>query len=412
MKKLTIAFALAVFSLSAFAADWPQFRGPTGQGTSTATALPTHWSQTQNIVWKLPIPGGGWSSPILWNHRVYLTTAVNEGGSLSLRAVCIDARAGKVLWNTEVLPARAVQAHQKNSHASPTPICDGQKLYVHFGQYGSAALDLSGNVLWRNTSLKYPPVHGNGGSPALIADKLIFNCDGAKDPFVVALNKTTGELLWKTARETPAAKKFSFSTPLGIQVNGATQVISPASGAVFSYDPKTGSEIWRVLYGQGYSVVPRPVFGHGLVFVSSGFDRAVLYAIRPTGKGDVTGSHVAWKIDRGAPKTPSPVLVGDELYFVSDEGMMSCVDAKTGTLHWQERLGGNHSSSLIAANGFVYAQNEEGVATVVKAGKIFEMVAKNDLKERTLASWAVDDRDLYIRTENNLYRIQEPIPAR
>lgn len=393
------------------AADWPQFRGPTGQGIAAVTTLPTEWSPTKNIPWKTPVPGEGWSSPILWKERIYLTTAVagKNDGNLSLRALCFDAHNGRVLWNTEVITASPVKGHQKNSHASPTPVTDGERLYVHFGPYGTAALDLRGAVLWRNTNLKYSSVHGNGGSPVLVENALIFSADAADNPAIIALNKANGFLLWRTQRRSDARQKFSFSTPLAIGVSGRSELISPASGAMFAYDPRTGRELWQVRYGGGYSVIPRPVFGHGLVFVSSGFDRPSIYAVRPGGTGDVTETRVEWSIAKGAPNTPSPLLVEDELYFVSDGGIMSCVDAKTGKQHWQERVGGNHSASPVFGAGKIYVQSEEGAATVLKAGRTFSVLARNDLKERTLASWAVDEGKLYIRTAQHLYRIQDPV---
>lgn len=400
-------------ALGTRAADWPQFRGPGGQGHAEARQLPLEWSPTKNIAWAQEIPGAGWSSPIIYQQRIYLTTAVPaEGGKQSLRGLCLDTHTGKIIWSTEVFSVTPVRGHQKNSHASATPITDGERLYVHFGSGGTAALDLNGKVLWRNTSLKYSPVHGNGGSPILVGNALIFSCDGASDPFVVALNKASGEIIWKVARTTVATKTFSFSTPLAIVVNGQTQVVSPTSGGVIAYDPQSGKEIWRFRYPEGYSVVPRPVFGHGLVYVSSAFDRPVVYAIRPDGHGDVTDTHLAWSISKGAPNTPSPLLVGEELYFVSDAGIMTCVDAKTGKVHWQERLGGDYSASPVCADGKIYVQSEGGLGTVLKPGKTFEVLAKNDLKERTLASSALDDGALYIRAAKHLFRIQQPIPAR
>jgi outer membrane protein assembly factor BamB len=399
-------------SLISHATDWPQFRGPDGQGHADARELPTEWSTTKNVAWAQEIPGAGWSSPIVRQQQIYLTTAVPvEGGRQSLHALCLDAHTGRTLWKTEVFTATPVSGHQKNSHASASPIIDADRLYVHFGSYGTAALDLAGKVLWRNTSLKYSPVHGNGGSPILAGQALIFSCDGASNPFVVALNKTTGAVMWKVARTTKAAKTFSFSTPLAIVVNGQTQIVSPTSGGVIAYDPQNGQEIWRFRYPEGYSVVPRPVFGHGLVYVSSAFDRPVVYAIRPDGRGDVTDTHLAWSITKGAPNTPSPLLVGDELYFVSDAGIMTCADARTGKVHWQERLGGNYSASPFFADGKIYAQSEEGVGTVLKPGKTFEVIAKNDLKERSLASCAVDEGVIYIRTAKHLFRIQQPVPT-
>jgi len=413
-KRLLIA-SLTICSLAATvlpSEDWPEFRGPTGQGIAAATPLPLEWSDAKNVAWKQSIPGRGWSSPVLQNGRVYLTTAVGgdeSDGKLSLRVLCLDADTGKLLWNAEAFncePGAVPRGHNKNSHASPTSLVADGRLYAHFGHLGTACLDLEGKVIWRNDSVRYPPVHGNGGSPILADAALVFSCDGASDPFVAALNKDTGKLLWKTKRTTAPKKTFSFSTPLLIEVNGKKQVISAGSGGVFAYDPKTGREIWRVRYGEGYSVVPRPVFGHGLLFVSSGFDRPVVMAIRPDGQGDVTDSHVAWTLIKGAPNTPSLLLVGDELHMVSDAGIASCVDARTGKVHWQERVGGNYSASPIYADGRIYFQNEEGIGVVVRASKEFHKLASNPLGERSLASCAAGDGALFIRTEQHLYKIK------
>jgi outer membrane protein assembly factor BamB len=412
MKRCVLAW-LMLFALTAAvrAADaWPEFRGPTGQGLLEKGSLPTEWGAAKNVAWKQKIPGTGWSSPVVADGRVYLTTAVKAPGSKdhSLRALCLDAKDGKILWDEEVFKEDAAKApgiHSKNSHASPTPIVHGDRLFVHFGHLGTACLDLKGKVLWRQTGLTYDPVHGNGGSPILADDLLVFSIDGDDKQMIVALEQKTGDVRWKTDRKTTAPKKFSFHTPLLIEVDGKKQIVSAGSNMVGGYDPRTGAEIWRVRYN-GYSVIPRPVYGHGLVFLSTSFDAPVLLAVRPDGKGDVTETHVAWRERRNAPNTPSPLLVGDELYMVSDRGVATCLDAKTGKQHWQERLGGGFSASPLYADGKVYFQNESGVGYVVKAGKQYELLAKNELDERTLASYAAADGALFIRTEGHLYSIE------
>jgi len=393
------------------AESWPEFRGPTGQGIVPSGNLPLEWSTTKNVVWKQPIPGSGWSSPVVVNSRIYLTTSVPQESDSkkdqSLGALCLDATSGKILWQTEVFHQDGLSApgiHRKNSHASPTPLVDGQRLFVHFGHQGTGCLDLSGKVLWQNTSLKYAPVHGNGGSPILVDNAIIFNCDGGDQCFVVALDRESGKVLWKTARPGETNRRFSFCTPLLIMVNGQKQVVSPGSGVVSALDPNTGQEIWRVDY-EGYSVVPRPVFGHGLVFVCTGFDSPGLLAIRPDGRGNVTKSHVAWTTRKDVSLTPSPLLVGEELYMVSDKGIASCLDAKTGHMRWQERIGGTYSASPLYADGRIYFQNEQGTCIVVQASKEFRQLAKNSLEERSLASFAAADGALFIRTEKYLYRI-------
>lgn len=410
MRHLILVVALGFATAATRAGDWPEFRGPTGQGTTTAKKVPLEWSATNNVAWKQAVPGQGWSSPVLHRGRLYLTTAVlpgaETGGKLSLRALCLEAKSGKIVWNQEVFAKDAVPGiHSKNTHASATPVIEGGRLYLHFGHHGSACLELNGKTVWTQTSLTYQPIHGNGGSPVIAGNALIYSADGGGDPFVAALDKRDGKVLWKVARETPAKKKFSFSTPLVLKVNGQEQVISPGSGAVCAYDPKDGREVWRARYGEGYSVVPRPVYGHGMIFISSGFDRPVAMAIRTGGQGDVTDSHIAWTLTKGAPNTPSLLLAGDELYMLSDAGIASCVDARTGTVHWQERVVSSSSSSPIYAEGRVYFQDEAGLTVVVKAGKTFEKLASNALGERTLASCAVDDGTLYIRAENHLYKI-------
>lgn len=393
------------------AENWPEFRGPTGQGIAPGK-LPTQWSADKNVVWKQPIPGKGWSSPIILDGRIYLTTAVvdEDKKELSLRALCLDAKDGKTVWDREVFRGPATAApriHSKNSHASPTPLTDGTHVYVHFGHQGTACLDLQGNIVWKTTELAYRPVHGNGGTPILVDDLLFFSCDGGDKQLVAALDKKTGKVAWKTDRKATSSKKFAFSTPLVITVKDQKQIVSPGPGVVCAYDPKTGKELWRVKYGEGYSVVPRPVFGHGLVFLSSGYDTPNLLAVKVDGAaGDLTDSHIAWTMTKAAPLTPSPLLIGDELYVISDIGIATCLDAKTGKVHWQERIGGNHSASPLFADGKIYFQSEEGVGVVVEAGPKFKEVARNRLGEPTLASYAVADGALYIRTDKHLYRIE------
>lgn len=408
---LLLAVIICQVPCPAAATDWPEFRGPTGQGLSTAKNVPQSWSATSHVAWKTAVPGQGWSSPVLVNGRLYLTSAEGDPALPSLHALCVDAATGRIVWNVEVLrapPEATREFHQKNSHASPTPIVRDGVVYVHFGHMGTAALDLDGRVRWRQTAFAYAPMHGNGGSPALIGDLLVINCDGKTDPFIAALDARTGELRWKTARRTHARSKFSFSTPLAIEVDGATQVISAASGFVAGYDPRDGRELWRARYGEGFSVIPRPVFAHGLLFVSSCFMRPVIYAVNPKGAaGDVTETHIVWSQAKGAPNTPSPLVVGDELYLVSDGGIATCFDARTGTIHWSERLGGDFSASPVFAEGRIYFQNEAGVGSVVKAGKTFELIATNDLGERTLASPALTDGSLFLRSKSHLWRIGE-----
>jgi outer membrane protein assembly factor BamB len=413
MIRTTLALALVLFAAPAQSADWPEFRGPTGQGVAGEVALPVEFGKGKNQVWMKPLPGKGWSSPIVYGNRIYLTAAVpvkdSAAGDESLRTLCLDAKTGKILWDREVFlqdGANAPRIHGKNSHASPTPLCDGKHLYVHFGHQGTACLDLEGKVLWRNTMFKYAPVHGNGGAPIIVDDALVFGCDGGDQAFIVALNKNTGERIWKTDRNVEVDRKFSFSTPLAIEVKGRKQIISPASNMVGAYDPKTGKEIWRVEY-DGYSVIPRPVFGHGLVFICTGYGLPSLLAIRPDGAGNVTRTHVAWSTRKSAPHTPSLLLVGNELYMVSDRGVASCLDAKTGKVHWQNRLDGNYSASPIVAGGKIYFLSEEGTATVIEAGKKFKQLAKNPLGERALASYAVADGALFVRTARGLYRFQK-----
>lgn len=392
--------------------DWTEFRGPSRQGHSDEKNLPLRWSATENVAWKVGIPGKGWSSPIVLHGRVYLTTATpagaEEDGDQLLQAVCLDAASGQFLWTTTVKEQRAAETlpiHSKNSHASPTPLTDGKHLFVHFGTSATACLTLEGEIVWCTTDLKYDPRHGSGGSPELFEDLLVVSCDGADVQFVVALDAGTGEVRWKTARPpVPNSRKFSFTTPLVIDVAGTTQVVSPATDVVVAYEPRTGREIWRVDY-DGYSVVPRPVYHGGLLYMCTGWSPPQLLAIRPDGRGNVTGSHIAWRTARSVPNTPSLLAAGREIYMVSDAGVASCLDAATGAVQWQERIGGNFSASPILADGKIYLQSEQGDTTVLRPGRKFTLLARNSLGERTLASPAVADASLFLRTEQHLYRI-------
>jgi outer membrane protein assembly factor BamB len=415
MHRLLLAASLTLtLALTLSARDWPQFRGPTAQGHADAK-LPTEWGRTQNVTWRTEVPGLGWSSPVVVGGRAYLTTAtpgtVTRPVAQSLRAVCLDAASGTIVWDVEVFPqeASAPNIQAKNSHASPTPVVEGDRVYVHFGHTGTACLNTAdGSRVWANRELRYSPVHGNGGSPLVAGDRLIFSIDGTDRQAVVGLDKATGKVAWQTPRNAKPAKGFSFCTPLLITVNGREQVVSPGSDVVMAVDPKTGKELWRVRYPGGYSVVPRPVFANGLVYLSTGYDNPSLFAIRPTGSGDVTTTHVAWTLKKASvPRNSSPVVVGDALYMVSDRGVLTCVDAKTGAERWTENLNRPFSASLVHAGGLIYALAEDGTTVVFRPGESYDPVATNKLGEKALASPAVDGDALLVRTEKALYKIEK-----
>ena len=402
---LACVSSVAAQEPSATKAEWPEFRGPGAQGHSAERGLPVEWSETKNVVWKTPVAGLGWSSPVIANGRVWLTTAVEERG-ISLRALAFDIATGREIVNVEVfkIPADRRDINPKNSWASPSPVIDGDRIYVHFGADGTAALSADGAIIWKNR-FEYQSQHGAGGSPIVYGDLLIFSCDGSDAAFVIALDKRTGKTKWRTNRGFPADQ--AYTTPLVIRAGDQDQLISVGAFRVRAYDPLTGKEIWRVRYDEGFSNVPRPVFGHGLVFITTGFQQPELLAIRPDGKGDVTKTHVAWSLKRGAPLTPSPIIVGDELYIVNDGGIASCIDAKTGNVIWQSRLGGTYSASPIFADGRLYFPAEQGVTTVIVPGKEARRLATNKLEGGLLASMAVAGGSFFMRTDSALYRISE-----
>jgi outer membrane protein assembly factor BamB len=403
------AIAVAVLILVAlgarmFAEDWPAFRGPTGQGHSSEQNLPLEWSESRHVIWKAPVPGRGWSSPVVAGGRVWLTTAATERGA-SLRLLAFDTATGREVVNVEAFHSASGRLlNEKNSLASPTPIVDGDRVYVHFGAEGTAALTTAGEVVWK-ARFPYESQHGNGGSPALYGDLLVVSCDGADTAFVVALDKRTGKVRWKTQRRQPWDQ--AYSTPLVIRVGGRDQIFSVGAYRAAAYDPENGRELWRVSYDDGFSNVPRPVFGNGLVYIATGFQQPFLIAVRADGTGDVTRTHIAWTLNRGAPLTPSPLLVGDDLYVVNDNGIATALDAKSGAIHWQQRLGGTFSASPVFADGRIYFTSEDGETTVIAPGRQFRKLVVNRIDEPTLASLAISGGSIFIRGESHLYRIAE-----
>ena len=404
----TLLVLAAALSLPLNAQDWRDFRGPTGQGLAEATGLPFEWNTARNVAWKAPVPGRGWSSPVVAHGRVWLTTAVTQGRDASLRLVSFDVQSGRVAQDVDVFRRRnAALLNAKNSHASPTAVVDDERVYAHFGSDGTAAVSLDGTVLWKK-QYGCETQHGSGGSPVLYRELVIFTCDGFDAAYIVALDGRTGRERWKTWRRKPWSQ--AYATPLVIRVGETDQIVSPAAHYAAAYDPATGKEIWRVGYGDGFSNVPRPVFARGLVFIATGFFQPSLLAVRPEGKGDITGTQIAWRLARGVPLTPSPVVAGDHLYMINDGGILSCVSVETGTVVWQHRVPGNYSASPVLADGLIYLQSEEGVTTVIRPGPSFQAVAVNRLDGPALASMAVAGRSLYIRAGEHLYRIARTTP--
>jgi outer membrane protein assembly factor BamB len=413
---LVLVTARLAIPIAHAANEWPQFRGPDGQGHSDAHGVPLTWSETENVKWKTPIPGEGWSSPVVSGNQIWMTTALDDGQSL--HAVCVDFDTGQILNDVEVFHVDELQPkHDLNSYASPTPVIDGDFVYVDFGRYGTACLATkTAQVLWRNHELQVDHQTGPGSSPVLYRDKLIVVRDGIDEQFVAALDTRSGAVVWKTDRSVELTKQAnmhkSFCTPLVIAVDGKDQLISPAAEWLYAYEPDTGKELWRVHY-PGYSNVPRPVYGLGLLFVATGFDRPQLWAIKPGGAGDLSATNVVWKIVPGAPAQPSPVLVGERLYVVNDSGIATCIEAKSGVVKWKERLTSKDelpalfSASPLFADGRIYFFDRQGITIVIEPGDTFKTLAKNELRDGCMASPAVVGKSFVVRTKTALYRIGE-----
>jgi outer membrane protein assembly factor BamB len=430
---LAVLFALMPATPPATAAEtaagttnWPQFRGPDGQGHA-AGELPIHWSETDGVVWKTPIHGRGWSSPVVWAGQIWLTTGTDDGKQLF--AMCIDAATGRVLKDIKLFdvekpsPTRAY-----NSFASPSPVIEAGRVYVTFGSAGTACLDTAdGHMIWQRRDLPCNHFRGPGSSPILFENLLILHFDGFDYQYVVAMDKRTGKTVWRRDRDvdygtTDGDMKKAFSTPLVIDVDGQLQLISPCSKHTLVYDPRTGRDLWRIHYSV-FSTAARPIYGGGLLYLNTGFGKADLLAVRPpkvpldrdkpnvakavdAPPDDISGTNVVWRLSKSVGSKPSALLVGDLIFLVHDAGVASCVDAKTGSVQWSKRLSGRFSASPISAGGRVYYFGEDGTTTVVRAAREYEELASNHLDDGCMASPAATGRALIVRTKTNLYRIE------
>jgi outer membrane protein assembly factor BamB len=390
--------------------DWPEFRGPTQNGHSKAMDLPLTWSETENVKWKVPIHDRGWSTPVVRGDQIWMTTALKNGRQMF--AVCVSYKTGKVLHDVKIFEnKKPPPISSVNSYASPSPLIEAGRLYVHFGTFGTACVDTTtGDILWQRRDLNCDHGEGPGSSPVLFGDLVIMPLDGEDIQYVVALNKKTGKTVWKKDRSTKWPKendyRLAFGTPLIVDVKGKPQLVSTGSKAAMAYDPYTGRELWQVRYA-GWSNSSRPIAENGMVFINTGFESPQLWAVRLDGRGDVTDSHIVWKCDKKVPTIPSPLVIDGLIYMVDNDGAVSCLEAKTGKLIWRERIGGKYSSSPIYANGRIYFSNHNGKTTVIKAGRTFEVLAVNQLDEGFMASPAVVGRCLIMRTKTHLYRIEE-----
>lgn len=411
----------ALVLLIAFA-QWPQFRGPDGNGLSNATGVPTTWSETENVRWKTPIHGRAWSSPVVLGRQVWVTTATPDGKELY--AVALDKDSGKILHDLKLFDVPAPQfAHAFNTYASPTPVIEPGRIYVTFGSPGTAAIDTAtGKVLWERRDLECNHFRGAGSSPIIFQNLLVMHFDGSDVQYVVALDKRTGKTVWKTDRSVdfqdiqPNGKpkadgdfRKAFATPqIVVGADGRPVLVSLGSMAAYGYEPLTGKELWRVVERSNFSMSTRPVAANGLVYYPTGFNTGQIFAVRPDGRGDVTATHVTWKAPRGAPNKPSILLLDGLIYMVNDGGVVTCIDAANGEEVWKGRLTDSYSASPVAAGGRIYFFSEDGRTTVIEAGRVFKKISENMLDDGFMASPAIDGRALYLRTKSHLYRVEAP----
>jgi len=403
--KCAALFGLLGLSASlAWAENWPCWRGPRGDGTSLEKDAPTHWSGTDNIAWKIPVPGEGHSSPIIWDNRIFLTSALQESQERVL--LCFDRKTGATLWRQTVVQSPLEAKNNENSYASATPTTDGEKVYVTFldgNEVVVTAYDLSGKQLWQARPGRFKSQWGFSHTSVLYEDKVLVVCYSKGENFVVALSRADGHTLWKTPAENPSQ---SYSPPLVREMAGRVQMVVPGNKAVTSYDPLTGKVLWFV-DGLSDDAVITPVYNEkaGLVLSCSSWPNKVLMAIKPDGQGNITEKGVVWRTSDGAPYVPSPISVGDWFFTSSFAGKAAyCYEAATGKVLWKEPMGLHHASP-VAANGLLYFLNDDGMMHVVKAADKYALVAQNELGEKTYASPALSDGQMFLRGFRNLYCI-------
>jgi len=401
--------------------DWPQFRGPEGTGVSAVRGLPLAWSETRNVRWKTAIHGRAWSSPVVLGDQVWVTTATEKGHELF--AVALHRETGRVLHDLKLFDVEKPQyVHPVNTYASPTPVIEPGRVYVTFGSPGTAAIDTrTGKVVWQRRDLECNHFRGAGSSPIVFGDLLIMHFDGSDHQFLVALDKRTGQTVWRTERsiawndlgpdgkpEADGDYRKAFATPHVATLAGKPMLISIGSKATYGYDPLTGEELWRVEERESHSASTRPVVGHGMVFVPSGWPTGEVMALRPERQGSLVKAPVEWRMSRGAPRKPSLLLLDDLLFMISDSGIASMLDAKTGAVVWTARVGGSYSASPLAAEGRIYLFSEEGKTTVLAAGRRYQVLAESELADGFMASPAVAGKALFLRTRTHVYRIEAP----
>ena len=392
------------------AADWPEFRGPGGDGVLEPAAVPVEWSEEKNVVWRTPLEGRAWSTPVVVDGRIWMSNATDDGAELSF--VACDLATGERVAGRTLFEVPAPQpVNALNSHASPSPVAEPGRVWFHFGTYGTVCIDTESlETVWERTDLNCDHFQGAGSSPILWRDRIVFHVDGADVQYVVALDKATGETLWRTERSLPLEQwvpdlRKAYGTPIVVEVDGEPQLISAAAQGTYAYDPRTGKELWRVRH-DGFSNSSRPVVGAGLVITNTGYNKPRLVAVRLGGSGDVTEERVVWEGRRNVPTMPSPVFVAGRLFQVADNGILSCLDPETGEQVWRERALGPTCASLLAVGERIYAFDREGETVVFRAADRYEELGRNRLEDGLMASPVVVDDALILRTRSALYRIE------
>lgn len=389
------------------AENWPRFRGPNADGLHHSAKLPTNWSESDNVVWKSETPGKGHSSPVIWEDQIWMGTAMNEGHDL--HAICFN-RDGKLKYNVKLFHIEKLEASNSlNSFASPTPVIEAGTVYLYFGTYGVAAIETaSGKIKWSRQDINLNHQEGPGSSPILYKGLLIFHCDGYDVQHITALDKQTGKTVWTTTRSLDLSHvgnhaRKAFVTPVVRKINGKDLLVSPAAQGCYAYDPNTGEEVWRIAYS-GFSAVPQPVFHGKLAYIVTDFGRPEIWAVDVSGKGVLGEKDIKWKYNTTCPSTPSLIIKDGLIYFVADKtGVASCITADTGELVWRERIGGSFSTSPVATSDHIYFFDRTGATTVVKLGREYKVASRNTLESGCMASPAIADDQLFVRTATHLY---------